>query len=64
MRTPEEWVRVYVNSPRYTVAMLVKEVQKEAYNEALDDAVNNVKQDWDPVHGSKIDKESILKLKL
>lgn len=41
MKNPEDWVKVYVNSPRYTVAMLVREVQKEAYNQAIDDLIED-----------------------
>lgn len=41
----------------------IKDAQIEAYNEAIVDASVNVEQTWDPCHGTKIDKDSILKLK-
>ena len=41
----------------------LKIIKIESYNEAIEDASINVEQTWDPCHGTKIDKESILKLK-
>ena len=50
---------------------MIEEIQKDAYNQAIDDAVSNVKiiermnmqQGYAPFSESVVDKESLLKLK-
>jgi len=73
MRSAEEikdWY--YGNHTNISVSELIKSIQIEAYNQAIDDAVKNVKcisagycigtkYDYKPTTG--VDKESILKLK-
>lgn len=64
MKNSHEWVNVYTNSPRYTIDMLVKEVQEEAYNQAIEDAAKNVNQVALNHVSISFLKQSILKLKL
>jgi len=73
MRTPKEWANDYMVSPVLKLKDVIEMAQKEAYNEALDDAAENAsiasgqhpdsKFDPRPVFTYEVDKESILKLK-
>jgi len=67
MKKPEDWYSKWLDGDYGDMLSFVKDVQLEAYNQAIDDAVENV--DW-AVDNSDlsdirpyIDIESILKLK-
>lgn len=58
MKTPEEYYKEW-HYGHWKILDLIKDVQKEAYNKALEDAAKNA------VAGSYwVDKDSILKLKI
>lgn len=66
MKTPTEWIEIYINTPNYGIMLMVEEVQKEVYNEAIDDATENAKvieYQHVALKSYKVDKDSILKLK-
>lgn len=80
MKTPEEWLKewsFFEKIPTRELSSIIKETQKEAWNEALDRVLENGKVDseiqwYDPYDYSKgvdgavgfINKESILKGKI
>jgi hypothetical protein len=74
MKKPIEYTskyRYYPTIPVEVVNAIIKEVQIEAYNETLDDAVENATTkytfvstgDYSGFNNRIVDKESILKLK-
>lgn len=67
MKTAEEWVKAYWADTNMPTMKFVSLIQKEAYNQAIDDAIENARIksiDRNNVFiGLEIDKESILKLK-
>lgn len=77
MKTPEEyelevsrlWVKydsgeIDTNEWTNGVADLFKQAQKDAYNQAIDDAVENASCEYERDYlTGNVDKESILKLK-
>ena len=66
MKTAEEYLKEWSNNPEIPFEDIIKKVQKEAYNEALEDACKNVAV-YDTVPRSytscTFDEQSILKLK-
>lgn len=66
MKTAEEYSKEWSNDPGIPFEDIIKKVQKEAYNQALEDACNNVVV-YDTVPrgytSCTFDKQSILKLK-
>jgi len=67
MKTPEEWLKewsFFEKIPTRELSAIIKEAQKEAWNEALDWAASKVypvsNNGIDEVHAERI-KESILK---
>ena len=80
MKTPQQWLNYYWVPAQLTgleqtnYLSMIEEIQKDAYNQAIDDAALNIKAEirteWSGNTGSEycddyvfIDKESILKLK-
>lgn len=72
MKAAEQWVEEWTKDPEVTFGEIIEQAQKEAYNQAIDDAVNNVKVmstkklnfetgKWENI--PLIDQTSILKLK-
>ena len=65
MKLPEEWMKIFHCIS--TQLTLIEEVQKEAYNQAIDDATENANciHYFNSAHGCEysVDKQSILKLK-
>jgi len=80
MKNPEDYLEIFIKEPNFDeVSELIEQAQKDAYNEAIDDAVKNV--DLIEITGDiaahnespsiendmgdvwTIDKQSILKLK-
>lgn len=67
MRTPREWAEYYSTSPVHKAEDVIEMAQKEAYNQAIEDAVENAEIKWNStnvnrIHTEGVDKESILKL--
>ena len=70
MKTPKELEEHYMNSNKgkgnyLPFADFIKQIQDDAYNQAIEDAVNNA-ECYDPTHEDKqytLDRQSILKLK-
>lgn len=70
MKTPKELEEHYMNSNKdkgnyLPFADFIKQIQDDAYNQGIEDAVNNAKC-YDPTHEDKqyaLDRQSILKLK-
>lgn len=70
MKTPKELEEHYMNSNKgkgnyLPFADFIKQIQDDAYNQAIEDAVNNA-ECYDPPHEDKqyaLDRQSILKLK-
>lgn len=70
MKTPKELEEHYMNSNKgkgnyLPFADFIKQIQEDAYNQAIEDAVNNA-ECYDPPHEDKqyaLDRQSILKLK-
>ena len=63
MKTTKEWFIKYCSSEHYGVQDLVEEVQKEAYNEALDDASKLTEEQFKKGKFGYLDKKLIQKLK-
>lgn len=68
MKSPKKYLDNYrLIGMRELLSNMIEEVQKDAYNQAIDDALNNTEYiDYDE-HGQydpQIDKDSILKLKI
>ena len=71
MKTPEEWALIFAYSPSMNDRSLIEQVQKEAYNQAIDDAAEKAfikkyknytaRAEW--AWEYEVNKESILKLK-
>ncbi|MCE5226489.1 MAG: hypothetical protein LLG05_11625 [Porphyromonadaceae bacterium] len=72
MKTPEEWLKewsFFEKIPTRELSAIIKETQKEAWNEALDWAVQNARahgwyDDFDGTLEVEVYKESILKGKI
>lgn len=66
MKTAKEYLEEWSRDTEITFEEIIEEVQKEAYNQALEDACNNVVV-YDTVPrgytSCTFDRESILKLK-
>lgn len=64
MKTPEEWFEIYQNTRRYGIKDLVKDVQIDAYNEAINSAMEECFVIYSENGSYNVcEKEDILKLK-
>lgn len=65
MKTPEEYNEIYFRDDNLDLTDLIREIQTEAWNAAIDAAAENVIIYYDSkINGTwKVDKQSILKLK-
>lgn len=69
MKTSAKWEELYWSDEIETLGELIEKVQKEAWNEAIEAAANNVLPKYIVTNGGYdeivgVDEESILKLKL
>jgi len=64
MKAPEEWYNAFLvnKSPDGDLDM-IEQIQKEAWNEAIEAAAESAKAEWSGMAKVWVDKESILKLK-
>ena len=65
MKSIHRWIREYSEDDDRTFYGLIKAIQEDAYNQGIEDAVNNA-ECYDPPHEDKqyvLDRQSILKLK-
>jgi len=68
MKKPEDWYSQWLDGDFGDMLSFVKDIQLEAYNQAIDDASENVELDYDidemdDHYSYYIDSNSILKLK-
>ena len=72
MKTPEEYIREFIQPQVLSITSIARmayQIQKESYNAAIQDAVDNAEVSYEKNHeyGSYetiVDKDSILKLKI
>ena len=65
MKNPEDYLEYYFDFTdvrESDLIQMINEIKKDAYNQAIDDAIANV--EIEPMNGMSIIKESILKLKI
>ena len=72
MKTPEEYIREFIQPQVLSITSIARmayQIQKDSYNQAIQDAVDNAEVSYEKNHeyGSYetiVDKDSILKLKI
>ena len=67
MKTPGEWAKFEFENPLIKTGDFIEMIQKDAYNQAIEDALNNIQYvdyDKDGDYCPVIDEDSILKLKI
>jgi hypothetical protein len=74
MKTPEEWAKFEFENPLIKTGDFIAMIQKDAYNQAIEDASNNAEANYMEVDDSNfsigfrvdsfVEKDSILKLKI
>jgi hypothetical protein len=64
MKTAEDYMKILKKTPGLCLEDVIEQAQKEAYNQALEDAVEAASCEYEKDYlTGEIDKQSILKLK-
>lgn len=64
MKSPEEYNEIYFINEKLDLVDLIKEIQTEVHNEAIDKAAALVKEKWWKSKDEAFSKQSILELKI